>query len=187
MAPCEAPAERDMPELKTTAKYRELVREFKPDSGQLLACLHKIQHEFGYIPTDAVPAVAQQLRLTAATVFGAITFYSEFFTQPPADVTVHWCSGPACRLRGGDNIRQVFESVLGISMEETTADKRVGLHLQQCDGSCQYAPLVWLKGRDHHGGGPDRTLLEGRGEIHGPLTVPDAVQMARKLKAGEDV
>ena len=38
---------RMQPERKTTAQYRELVQEFKPDSGQLLACLHKVQHHFG--------------------------------------------------------------------------------------------------------------------------------------------
>lgn len=173
------------PELKITARYRDLVKEFQPDSGQLLACLHKVQHHFGYIPTEAVPAVAQQLKMTAAAVFGAITFYSEFSTTPPAGVSVQWCSGPACRLKGGDDIRRVFESVLGVAMEENTPDDTAGLHLQQCDGSCEYAPLVWLRRRGAHASGPDAALTSDRGAIRGRLRVADAVEMARKLKAGE--
>ena len=173
------------PERKTTAQYRELVKEFKPDSGQLLACLHKVQHHFGYIPTEAVSAIAQQLKMTAATVFGAITFYSELRTSPPPEVTVQWCSGPTCRLKGGDDIRRVFETVLGIAMEDSTADNRVGIHLQQCDGSCEYAPLVWLKRNGGHREGEGAVLVEERGEVVGPLRVADAVELARKLQAGD--
>lgn len=173
------------PELKTTARYRELIREFQPDSGQLLACLHAVNHHFGYVPTEAVPAIAQQMKMTAAAVFGAITFYSEFSTSPPPQVTVHWCSGPACRLKGGEDIRRALESVLGVAMEESTAEGVAGLHLQQCDGSCEYAPLVWLRRKGAHADGPDAPLITDRGEIRGPLRVADAVELARRLKGGD--
>jgi NADH:ubiquinone oxidoreductase subunit E len=173
------------PERATRARYRELIKDFKPDSGHLLACLHRIQHEFGYIPTDAVPVVAQQLRTTPATIFGAITYYSEFSTTPPPRVRIDWCSGPICRLKGGDHIRRALEATLGVAMEENTPDNRVGLHLQQCDGSCEYAPLVWLKRFGTHPEGPDAVLLAERGEVRGRLRVPDAIELARALKAGD--
>src|SRR5262245_49054712 len=102
-----------MPDPKTTARYRELVKEFKPDSGHLLSCLHTVHHTYGYIPADAVPVIARQLGMTPAAVFGAITFYSEFKTSPPPRLEIHWCSGPACRMKGGDHIRRVMETVLG--------------------------------------------------------------------------
>jgi NADH:ubiquinone oxidoreductase subunit E len=172
-------------ELKGRALYRDLIKEFKPNDGDLLACLHKVQHHFGYIPTDAVAAVAQQLKMTSAAVFGAITFYSEFRTTPPPALLVNWCSGPTCRLKGGDNIRKVMETTLGIGMEENVEDGSVGLHLQQCDGSCEYAPLVWLRRMDAHPEGPDAPLVAERGAIRGPISVSDAVTMSRRLKAGD--
>lgn len=173
------------PDAKMTAKYREMVREFKPDSGHLLKCLHTFQHHFGYIPTDAVPVVAHQFKMTAAAVFGAITFYTEFRTSPPPVVEVHWCSGPACRMKGGDNIRRVFESVLGVGVDQTTPDQVTGIHIQQCDGGCEYAPLVWLKRFPRHEDGPDAPLLTDRGDVRGNLRVADAVEMARRLKSGD--
>jgi NADH:ubiquinone oxidoreductase subunit E len=173
------------PELQLTPKYSELVREFKPNAGHLLAALHKIQHHVGYIPTEAVAAVAKQLRMTAAEVFGALTFYSEFRTAPPPKVQVNWCSGPTCRLKGGDNIRKAMESVLAVGMEENTADAVAGIHLQQCDGSCEYAPLVWLRRIGGHAEGENALLEEERGTIRGPLRVADAVELARRLKAGD--
>jgi NADH:ubiquinone oxidoreductase subunit E len=173
------------PDFKARAKYWELIKEFKPNSAHLLACLHKVQHHYGYIPADAVPVIAEQLDTTPATIFGAITYYSELRTSPPPTLTVQWCSGPTCRLKGGDDIRRVFEAVLDVAMEENTPDDRVGLHLQQCDGSCEYAPLVWLKRSDAHPEGADAILLAERGEVRGPLRIVDAVEMARKLKAGD--
>ena len=174
-----------MADYRTKATYRELVSEFKPDSGHLLACLHKIQHHFGYIPPDAVKTVARQMRMTAAAVFGTISFYSEFRTTPPPETLINWCSGPACRMKGGEDIRRVMEAVLGVGMEESTPDNRVGLHLAQCEGSCEYGPLVWLRRRGAHPEGPDAPLMADRGEVVGPLSVPDAVQLARRLKDGD--
>jgi formate dehydrogenase subunit gamma len=157
-----------MPDLKVLLRYRELLEPFEPNQGDLLAALHAIQHEYGYIPSDAVPEVAKKLRMNASAVFGALSFYSEFRTTPPPKNRVDWCSGPACRLKGGDNIREIFESVWGVPLEGETEDGELGLHMGQCNGTCDNAPQVWLNGR-----------------VHGPLTMSDAVTMARKLKAGK--
>jgi len=171
-----------MPELKLTNRYRDLVAPFRPDSGELLACLHALQHHFGYVPPDAVPAVAQRLRLTAAAVFGALSFYSEFRTSPPPAMLINWCSGPACRFRGGEDIRRALEAVLGVGMEQSTPDNAVGLHLAQCEGSCEQAPLLWLRRRDANPEGPDAPLVADRGEVVGHLRVADAIELARRFK-----
>jgi NADH:ubiquinone oxidoreductase subunit E len=157
-----------MADAKTLLRYREILKPFQPDRGDLLAALHAIQHEFGYIPAEAVEEVGKRLRMPAATVFGALSFYSEFRTTPPPRNMVMWCSGPACRLKGGDNIRLVLETVLGIEMEGETPDHEVGLHLGQCNGTCECAPQIWYNGR-----------------VVGPLQVADAVEIARGLVAGE--
>jgi formate dehydrogenase subunit gamma len=172
-----------MPDLKLRNRYRELIAEFRPDSGELLACLHKLQHHYGYVPMEAVPAVAQQLRMTAAAVFGAISYYSEFRTSPPPETLINWCSGPACRFRGGEEIRRALEAVLGIGMEQNTPDDKVGLHLAQCEGSCEVGPLVWLRYRDMHPDGPDAALVADRGEVVGSLRTADAIELARRLKS----
>lgn len=174
-----------MPDLKIRYKYQELVSEFEPDSGHLLAALHKLQHHFGYVPPEAVPAVAQQLRMTAAGVFGALSFYSEFRTSPPPETLINWCSGPACRFRGGEQIRSAMEAVLGVGMEGSTPDNRVGLHLAQCEGSCEQGPLVWLRRAGAHPEGPDAELVAERGEVVGRLTVAGAITLARRLQAGD--
>lgn len=175
-----------MPDGTRLREYREIALAYKADNGELLACLHAFQHHYGYVPPDAVSVIARQLRMTAAAVFGTISFYSEFRTSPPPRTLINWCSGPACRMKGGENIRRVIESVLAIGMEQNTEDERVGLHLAQCEGSCERAPLLWLRTYDDHPRGPDAVLVAERGEVVGPLQVKDAVALARRLKAGEN-
>ncbi len=146
-------------------ELEQLLADLKPDNADLLAALHRLQEAYGYVPPQAIPILAEKLHTTPAMVYGAITFYSEIRLEPPARTTISWCSGPACRLKGSENIRRVLEAVLGIGLEESTADKAVGLHLVQCDGTCALAPLIRLNGRPI-----------------GPLTVSEAIRLARELK-----
>lgn len=136
-----------MLETEATAEIQHLLRDLKPGDGDLLPALHRVQHHYGYIPKIAMRVVARQLRLSEARVYGACTFYSEFRLIPPPRTLVAWCSGPACRLKGGERVRKILEAELGIAMGENTEGDGLGLHLAQCNGTCEYAPQVWVNGR----------------------------------------
>ena len=150
---------------EATLEIEQLVRDFKPGDGDLLAALHTVQHHYGYIPKPAIAVIARQFRLSEAKVYGAVTFYSEYRLTPPPQVLIGWCSGPACRLKGGDRTRSVLEAELGIALGENTEDNRLGLHLAQCNGTCEHAAQVWVNG-----------------DVVGPLTAADTVRLARRLK-----
>jgi NADH:ubiquinone oxidoreductase subunit E len=146
------------------ARVSELIADLQPDNAGLLTAFHRIQHDFGYVPPDAIPALAARFGTTPAILYGTLDFYSEIRTGPPAEKTVEWCSGPACLLKGSTRIRAVLESLLGCEMGANSGDGRFGLRLVQCDGTCHLAPLVRLNG-----------------EYLGPLSVSDSVRLAREL------
>jgi len=150
------------------ARISELIEDLSPDRVDLLKAFHRIQHEFGYVPREAVPLLAGKFRTTPAIIFGTIDFYSELRMVPAAETTVEWCSGPACLLKGSLNIRRALEATLECEMNRTSADGRFGLRLVQCDGTCHLAPLV-----RHHG------------RYIGPLTVSESIEWARRL-TGDD-
>ncbi len=154
-----------MLDTEATLEIQQLIAEFKPRSADLIPALHKVQHRYGYVPKEAIPVVAQQLGLGEAHVYGAVTFFAELRTIPPPETRIDWCSGPACRLKGGERVRLALETVLGIGMEENTAGDKLGLHLGQCNGTCEYAPQLWVDGK-----------------VVGPLTVAEAIRLARDLK-----
>jgi NADH:ubiquinone oxidoreductase subunit E len=154
-----------MLETEATREIQHLLRDFKPGDGDLMAALHAVQHEYGYVPKIALRVVARQLRLSEARVYGAVTFYSEFRLTPPPRTLIGWCSGPACRLVGGEHVRRVLEAELGIGMGENTEGDALGLHLAQCNGTCEHAPQVWVDGR-----------------VVGPLTAASTQRLVRELK-----
>jgi formate dehydrogenase subunit gamma len=146
------------------ARTSELIADLRPDAVDLLTAFHRIQHEFGYVPREAVPLLAGKFETTPAIIFGTIDFYSEIRTAPPAETTVEWCSGPACLLKGSLNIRRVLEAMLDCEMNRVSPEGRFGLRLVQCDGTCHLAPLIRHEGR-----------------YLGPLTVSETVEWARGL------
>jgi NADH:ubiquinone oxidoreductase subunit E len=146
------------------ARISEMIADLRADNVDLLKAFHRIQHEFGFVPPEAVPLLAGQFRTTPAIIYGTIDFYSEIRTTPSAETTVEWCSGPACLLKGSMNIRRVLESVLECQMNRASANGKYGLRLVQCDGTCHLAPLVRQGGR-----------------YIGPLSNSGTVEFARSL------
>lgn len=146
------------------ARIAELIADLRPDDVDLLKGLHRIQHEYHYIPREAIPLLAEKLATTPAIIYGAIDFYSELHLDPPAETLVEWCSGPACLLKKSMGIRRALEAVLGCEMNQKSADEKFELRLVQCDGTCHLAPLVRHKGK-----------------YIGPLTASAAITFAREL------
>lgn len=151
----------------TLAELRALVAEFKPGRGHVMPALHKVQDTYGYITRDAVEVIARQLNTTPALVWGTVTYYDDFHAHPQAPKQITWCSGPACRVLGGDRIREAVQQVLELPLGGQSEELGIGLHLGQCNGTCSEAPQVWVDGR-----------------VTGHLTVASAIRLARELKAG---
>ena len=150
-------------------RVSELIADCRPDDVDLLGALHRIQHEYGFVPREAIPLLAVRFQTTPAIIFGTIDFYSEIRMVPPAEHTLEWCSGPACLLKGSAAIRRALEAELQCAMNGASPDGRFELRLVQCDGTCLLAPLVRYRGR-----------------YVGPVNTSQAIQFARGLKAGAE-
>src|SRR5690348_2404626 len=120
----------------TAQELRELVAEFAPGRGHVLPALHKVQETYGYVSKAAIDAVARQLNATPALIYGAATFYTDYRLSPPPETEISWCSGPTCRLLGGDRIREAIQNVLELPLGGHSEDHRYGLHTGQCNGTC---------------------------------------------------
>jgi NADH-quinone oxidoreductase subunit F len=95
----------------------------------LLPALHAVQSLYGYIPEFAAESIARQLKVPLAEVYGVVTFYSHFRTQPAATRSIQVCKDPACRLDGGIKIPD------GIQVEDVP-----------CMGLCDMAPAAAVDG-----------------------------------------
>ncbi len=153
----------------TPRELREFVAPYEFERGHLLPALIAIQERYGYVSREAIEILARQLGSTPALVYGAVSFYADFRTEPPPRREIVWCSGPACRLRGGDRIRDAVQHTLALPLDGQSADGAYGFRLGQCNGTCSEAPQVWLDGK-----------------VAGRLTVAEAVALARDLRDGEE-
>jgi formate dehydrogenase subunit gamma len=115
--------------------------------GPLLPILHAVQAEFGHVPDEALPAIAQRLNISRAEVHGVVSFYHDFRTAPAGRHVVKLCRAEACQAMGADALVARAEERLGIAMHETTRDGAVTLEPVFCLGLCACGPAAMIDGR----------------------------------------
>lgn len=115
--------------------------------GPLLPILHSVQAEFGYIPAEVVPLIADRLNITRAEVHGVITFYHDFRDAPAGKHVVKICRAEACQAVGGGALSERAFEKLGIGWHETTANGAVTLEPVYCLGLCANGPAAMVDGK----------------------------------------
>ncbi|MEP9386237.1 formate dehydrogenase subunit gamma [Mesorhizobium sp. KR9-304] len=123
-----------------------VINELKGLEGPLLPILHGIQEEFGYVPGESLPVIADALNLSRAEVHGVVTFYHDYRNHPAGRHVLKLCRAEACQSMGGDAIAAQLQQLLGIGFHETTKDGSVTLEPVYCLGLCACAPSAMLDG-----------------------------------------
>jgi formate dehydrogenase subunit gamma len=123
-----------------------VINEFKGLEGPLLPILHGIQEEFGYVPGESLPVIAEALNISKAEVHGVVTFYHDYRNHPAGRHVLKLCRAEACQSVGGDAIAAKLQQLLGIGFHETSADGSVTLEPVYCLGLCACAPSAMLDG-----------------------------------------
>ena len=115
--------------------------------GSLIQVLHHAQGIFGYLPKEVLLYIAEQLNIAPAKVYGVVSFYSYFTTEPKGKYKISVCLGTVCFVKGADKILSEFEKQLGIKSGETTSDLKFSLEGLRCVGACGLAPVVVVNGK----------------------------------------
>ena len=114
--------------------------------GGVLAVLQEVQARFGYLPPDALRAIAAGTGRALVDVYAVATFYKGFRLAPKGRRTISVCQGTACHVRGSEDVVCAFERGLGIARGETTADGQITLETVNCLGACALGPIVVADG-----------------------------------------
>jgi NADH-quinone oxidoreductase subunit E len=127
--------------------YKELEKfivEMGDTQGALIEVLHKAQSIFGWLPRDVQLFIARKLGIPAAEVFGVVSFYSYFNTEPKGKHTISVCMGTACFVRGAGEILDGFKEKLRIKTNQITEDGNFSLKDVRCIGACGLSPIVMV-------------------------------------------
>jgi formate dehydrogenase subunit gamma len=141
------------------ARTRAIVADLRFLEGPLLPILHGVQAEFGYVPQEALPVIAEELNLSRAEVHGAMTFYHDYRDHPAGRHVLKLCRAEACQSMGGDAVAERVKTLLGVDFHQTTLDGSVTLEPVYCLGLCACAPSAMLDG-EVYGRVDDQTAAE---------------------------
>jgi hypothetical protein len=72
--------------------------------GALIPVLKDVQDVTRYLPTPLQKGIAKGLNLSYSEVYGVVTFYSFFNTNPPGRHEIKVCMGTACYVRGNKDL-----------------------------------------------------------------------------------
>lgn len=148
----------------------EMMTKEHADS-HLIDVLHKTQGLYGYLPTDVMDEIAQEMQIPTAHIWGVATFYHYFKLKPPGKYEISLCLGTACYVKGATQVLQAIKEELKIDFGEMTADGLFSLGPARCLGACGLAPVVMIGDR-----------------IHGELTPKKIVQILKdyRKQAGKE-
>ena len=114
-------------------EIKNVCRKYGNDPGELINILHGVQE-----------LIALELGISAARVYGVVSFYSFFTMKPKGKYPISVCMGTACYVRGGEKVLDEFRRQLGIEVGGTTPDGLFSLDSLRCVGACGLAPVVMI-------------------------------------------
>lgn len=135
---------------KNYEKLLSIIDKYRKLDGALIPILHEAQEYYGYLPLDVQEVISKEINVPLADIYGVVTFYSQFSTEPKGKYVFSLCMGTACYVKGADKILEKLKKNLNISEGETTEDGLFTLAATRCIGACGLAPVMTVNS-DVHG------------------------------------
>ncbi len=118
---------------------QELSQRWRDEPAPLLPLLHAFHERDGFLSDAALKEISRALKIPIADLYGTITFYHHFSrreagTHAPSGIgALRVCTGPVCRLRGGNEMLEALKEQNATPMP--------------CAGRCD-EPIPVLRGGD---------------------------------------
>lgn len=122
--------------------FKAFINENREKQGALMPVLQEAQDKFGYLPTEILKIVSDELSEPISEIYGVTTFYSQFTFIPKGQNDISVCLGTACYVKGAEKIMTEIEKVLDIKSGGTTTDLKFSITPTRCVGACGLAPVI---------------------------------------------
>ncbi len=110
----------------------------------LIGVLQEIQERVGYLPREALEEVSRRSKTPLSRIYGVVSFYAQFHTEPRGRHTILCCRGTACHVKGAGRVLDAVRRELGIDEGESTPDLMFYLETVACLGTCFLAPVMMI-------------------------------------------
>ena len=134
---------------ETLQKFDREVAKYPAEHKQsaVMACLALAQEEKGWLPSEAIEAVANYLEMAPTAAYEVASFDNMYDIKPVGKYKITVCTNLPCALSGGYHAGEYVQKKLGIGYGETTADGRFTLKEGECMGACGDAPVIIVNNR----------------------------------------
>ena len=160
----------EAPPVKTKeAAFSYRLWRYQGAPGELIPLLQSAQEHFGYIPRRAIKYISEVTNTPESTIYGVVTFYSQFRMQPMGKYQIRLCCGTACHVAGAPLLLDTLRDELGVEENGTTEDGLFTLFTVACLGCCSLAPAMMINE-----------------DTHGSLTPAEARNIIRNIRRAEN-
>lgn len=145
------------------AEILHCIEHYDDPRAASIDALKVVQKRHGWVPDEAIPAIAGILGIPGSDVEGVATFYNLIFRRPVGRHVIKVCDSIGCFLTGYDELIAAFKAQLGIDYGQTTADGRFTLLPICCLGNCDKGPTIMIDD-----------------DTHGPVAVADVAALLER-------
>lgn len=149
---------------------KKIIEKYNRDKTRLMDILIDIQSEFGYIASECVAQIAQDLQMSEVDVEQTISFYHFFSLKPTGKYSIFLNNSAVAMMMGRQEVADTFEKEAGINFGEVTADGLIGLYDTACIGMNDQEPAAIINN-----------------QVFTKLTPFRVKEIIRDIKEGKDV
>lgn len=134
--------------MNLSAEYLKIIDEIvevhKDKKGPVKLMLHDVQKQLGYIPFEAMEKISKAAQVPVGEVYGVVSFYTQFTTEPKGKHVINVCMGTACYVRGSQLLLDRIKILSNSPVNGTSEDNLFSLDATRCLGACGLAPVAVL-------------------------------------------
>ncbi len=126
-----------MADLKERIRFVKKI--FPYGDTALIAALHEVQDEYGWLHPDGINAISEILGYSEDQIMSVASFYHMFHKEPPGKYHIGLCTNITCMQAGAYKLLKFLRRNLKeggeFSLEEV-----------ECIGLCDFAPAALING-----------------------------------------
>ncbi|MBE9568984.1 MAG: NADH-quinone oxidoreductase subunit NuoE [Proteobacteria bacterium] len=126
-----------------------IIDRYQDEEGILIQVLLDVQHEYSWLPQEALKRISDRLGIAFSEVYRVASFYKAMSLTPRGYHLIRVCLGTACHVRGAPRILDKVEQALKIKAGETTQDMKFTVERVNCLGCCALGPVMVIDGEAH--------------------------------------
>ena len=127
----------------------KIIDKYQGEDGILIQVLLDVQHEYNWLPEQALKRISERLKIPFSNVYRVASFYKAMTLIPRGKHLVRVCLGTACHVRGAPRILDNVEQTLNIKAGQTTQDMKFSVERVNCLGCCALGPVMVIDGEAH--------------------------------------